>query len=162
MRAMPRHVNLKRRVFEAIRRLNRFRVLSRQVRRASLSYRKQRVHALIDRAATAASKDQMTEVYRVCRQLAPKQRRERVCIRGDDGRTLCPSEQYDAIYEYFSRVFSHPHMPGFGNSCDPPVLTQAELVNAIHSLKPRKAVPVTSLRLKSGKRARISLQAVSV
>ena len=145
MRSMPRHVNLKRRVFEAIRRLNRFRVLSRQVRRASLSYRKQRVHTLIDRAASAASKDQMTEVYRVCRQLAPKQRRERVCIRGDDGRTLSPSEQYDAIYGYFSQVFSHPNMPGFEVSCDPPALDHEELVRAIHSLKPRKAVPVTSL-----------------
>ena len=145
MRAMPRHVNLKRRVFEAIRRLTRFRVLSRQVRRASLSHRKQRVHALIDRAASAASKDQMTEVYRVCRQLAPKQRRERVCIRGDDGRTLSPSEQYDAIYGYFSQVFSHPNMPGFEVSCDPPALEHEEQVSAINSLKPRKAVPVTSL-----------------
>ena len=75
----------------------------------------------------------------------PKQRRERVCIRGDDGRTLSPSEQYDAIYGYFSQVFSHPNMPGFEASCDPPALDHEELVRAIHSLKPRKAVPVTSL-----------------
>ena len=145
MRSAPRHVNLKRRVFEAIRRINRFRVLCRGVRRASLSYRKQRVHALIDRAATAAGKDQMTEIYHVCKLLAPKQRKEKVCIRSANGSTLSPAEQFDAIHGYFSKAFSHPSMVGFSGTCVPPTLTQDEILSAISDLKPRKAIPSTSL-----------------
>ena len=105
-----------------MRRFNLFRVLSRRVRQASLSFRQQRVHVLIDRAAQAAQQDQMYEVCKICRQLAPKTRRERVCIRGSDGRVLEPSEQFAAIHGYFSQVISHPNPVGFTGSCSPQIL----------------------------------------
>ena len=54
MRQSRRYLNLKKRVFEAMRKFQHFRVLSRRVRQASLSFRKHRVHELIDRAANAA------------------------------------------------------------------------------------------------------------
>ena len=97
-----------------------FRVLSRRVRQASLSFRKQRLHALIDRAATAARCDQMTEIYSICRQLAPKTRRERVSIRGEDGSTLEPKAQFHAVVKYFRAAFSHPNPVGYEGSCAPP------------------------------------------
>ena len=128
-----------------MRKFQHFRVLSRRVRQASLSFRKHRVHELIDRAANAARSDQMTEIYRICRQLAPKTRRERVSIRGEDGRTLGPREQFQAVVDYFRAAFSHPNPVGFTGQCEPPYLQPAAIQAAIADLKPRKAVPNTSL-----------------
>ena len=87
----------------------------------------------------------MTEIYHVCKQLAPKQRREKVCIRSATGSRLSPAEQFDAIHRYFSKVFSHPSMVGFSGTCVAPVLTHGEILSAINDLKPRKAVPSNSL-----------------
>ena len=136
MRQSRRYLNLKKRVFEAMRKFQHVRVLSRRVRQASLSFRKHRVHELIDRAANAARSDQMTEIYRICRQLAPKTRRERVSIRGEDGRTLGPREQFQAVVDYFRAAFSHPNPVGFTGQCEPPYLQPAAIQAAIADLLP--------------------------
>ena len=65
-------------LFKAWRRFALFREASRRLRKTSGLARRQRIYAIIDRAASAATRDQMNELYNITRILAPRQRRERV------------------------------------------------------------------------------------
>ena len=73
----------------------------------------------------------MTEIYSIFRQLAPKTRRERVSIRGEDGSTLEPKEQFQAVVNYFRAAFSHPNPVGYEGSCAPPDLSLEAVQAAI-------------------------------
>ena len=121
-----------------------FRAVSRELRRASLQARKQKLHDVIDRAARAASKDQMGEIYRITKFLAPKQRRERVVVRASDGSLLRPQQQFQSILDYFQSAFSDTKPFHPDTDPEPPCIDAAELQLAVASLKTKKAVPITS------------------
>ena len=87
----------------------------------------------------------MTELYRITKMLAPKQRRERVVIRSQDGQMLTPEQQFRSILQYFKQAFSDPTPFWFSPESPAPVITSAEFQEAITHLQPRKAVPVNSV-----------------
>ena len=132
-------------LFRAWRRFALFRAASRGLRKASVLARRQRIYAIIDRAAGAASRDQMNELYNITRILAPRQRRERVRVRSEAGAMLSPHAQFWEIERYFSTAFSDPgHVP-FGSSAEAPLMDDQTLQTAIQSLQPRQSVPLGSI-----------------
>ena len=81
-------------LFKAWRQFAEFKAASRKLRKQSVLARKERLYATIDRAASAAAKDQMNEIYNITRAIAPRQRRERVRIRAANGAMLAPHGQF--------------------------------------------------------------------
>ena len=143
-RGSRRSASGRRRLFQVWRKFAQFRAVSRELRRASLQARKQKLHDVIDRAARAASKDQMGEIYRITKFLAPKQRRERVVVRASDGSLLRPQQQFQSILDYFQSAFSDTKPFHPDTDPEPPCIDAAELQLAVASLKTKKAVPITS------------------
>ena len=129
------------RLFGVWKQYSQFRAASKALRQASVQARRKRLHDFIDRAARAAAKDQMNELFQVTRALAPKQRAERVVIRSPDGHMLAPREQFQAILTYFTHAFS---VGRFRSSASAPDITRYELEQVIGTLRSRKAVPVGS------------------
>ena len=82
----------------------------------------------------------MGEVYRIVRLSAPKQRREPIRIRTEDGHLLDGQQQFDAIFEYFSKVIDRTL--GFEHDTSNAGLstTTEGIVQSIATLKPRKSV----------------------
>ena len=143
-RHSQRSQNARGNIFKVWRSYAAFRTASKELRRASVQARRQRLHEVIARAANAAARDQMSELYRITKMLAPKQRRERVVIRSKDGQMLNPEQQFQSILQYFKQAFSDPTPFWFSPDSPAPVITPAEFQEAITFLQPRKAVPVNS------------------
>ena len=129
----------------AWRRFADFRAASRQLRRVSVQTRRRRIYDIIDRAAQAASRDQMNELYNISRILAPRQRRERVKVRAADGSMLTPRGQFLEIERYFRQAFAAPAPFRFSSLAEAPTIPEATLQQAILELKSRKSVPVGSV-----------------
>ena len=144
-RHSQRSRNARGNIFKVWRSYTAFRTASKELRRASVQARRQRLHEVIARAANAAARDQMSELYRITKMLAPKQRRERVVIRSKDGQMLNPEQQFQSILQYFQQAFSDPTPFWFSPDSPAPVITPAEFQAAITYLQPRKAVPVNSV-----------------
>ena len=117
-----------------------FRASHKHLRKACLQARD-----LIDKAAHAASRDQMSEVLRVMHQLAPRQRRETVSVRSEDGLFLDEQAQFDSILTYFTQASSSDDLYQRDDTYVAPELTSSELTDAIAQLKPCKSVPRGSL-----------------
>ena len=132
-------------LFKAWRRFALFKEASRRLRKTSVLARRQRIYAIIDRAASAATRDQMNELYNITRILAPRQRRERVRVRSEAGAMLSPHAQFREIERYFSTAFSDPDRVPFCSSAEAPIIDDLTLQTAIQSLKPRKSVPLGSI-----------------
>ena len=147
-------------VFKAWRQYAEFRAASRKLRKQSVLARKERIYAIIDRAASAAAKDQMNELYNITRAIAARQRRERVRIRAVDGAMLAPYGQFQAIAGYFQQAFQAPAPFRFSTSAPAPGITADMLLPAVLGLKPRKAVPASSIPRKSGRLVHSLLRAV--
>ena len=132
-------------LFKAWRQYAEFGAASRRLRKQSVQARKERIYAIIDRAASAAAKDQMNELYSITRAIAPRQRKEKVRIRASDGAMLAPHGQFQAIAGYFQQAFQAPTPFRFSTSAPAPCITVDILLPAILGLKPRKAVPANSI-----------------
>ncbi|OLP93634.1 hypothetical protein AK812_SmicGene24424 [Symbiodinium microadriaticum] len=109
-------------VFEVWRHYAAFKAASKSLRSASIRVRRQRLHDLINQATVAAARDQMSELYRITKVLAPKQRKERVVIRASDGQMLRPDQQFQAILQYFTNAFSDPTPFRFSPDVPAPVI----------------------------------------
>ena len=133
------------RLFQAWRKYADFKAASKHLRKVSVQARRQRIYAIIDRAAQAASKDQMNELYNVTRILAPRQRRERVRVRALNGAMLTPYGQFQEIDKYFRTAFAAPEPFRFSSPASAPDVTDVALISAIKRLQPRKSVPAGSV-----------------
>ncbi|CAE7822925.1 jockey\pol [Symbiodinium sp. CCMP2592] len=138
-RRTGRHNSRGRRIFQVWRRFAAFRAASKALRQASVQSRRQRVHDLIDRAAHAASKDQLSELYKITKILAPKRRMERVLIRAPDGSMLKPAHQFEAILQYFSKAFSDPNPFSPDDTQVVPAITADVLVDELLQAAPQFA-----------------------
>ena len=122
----------------------RFQLRWRQLRRSSRAERRRWLAMQVEQTHQASLRQDMGEVYRITRLLAPKQRRDSVRIRSPEGHLLGAREQFEAIHGYFATAFGRPdefvHTPGTADI----VLSTHDVVAAIKVLKPRKAVPVES------------------
>ena len=127
-------------LFGAWRAYARFTRSWRALRLASRQERRGWFTPQISLAHTAAQQQNMGEVYRIVRLLAPKQRREPIRIRTEDGHLLDGQQQFDAIFEYFSRVIDRTL--GFEHDTSNAGLstTTEGIVQSIATLKPRKSV----------------------
>ena len=124
------------------------------VRRTCVQTRRRRIYEIIDRAAQAASKDQMNELYNISRILAPRQRRERVKVRAADGSMLTPHEQFLEIERYFRQAFAS-HSPFSLVAFLMPLLYLKPPCNKPSlSLSPAKRFPWVVFLRKSGRRVR--------
>ena len=112
-----------------------------QLRRASRAERRRWLAGQIEKAHQASLRQDMCEVYRVVRLLAPKQRREAAQIRSPTGHLLGQKEQFEAIHTYFSQAFSRSADFSHARAQTVITFTAREVEDAIHELKPRKAVP---------------------
>ena len=121
-----------------------FQLRWRQLRRASRAERRRWLAEQVEQAHQASMRQDMGEVYRITRLLAPKQRRDSVRIRSPEGHLLSAREQFDAIHGYFSAAFSRQDMFEYQPSADEVALQPADIETAIKALKLRKAVPVGS------------------
>ena len=131
-------------VFKVWRHYAAFKAASKSLRRESIRVRRKHLHDLIGQATVAAARDQMSELYRITKALAPKQRRERAVIRAPDGQMLRPEQQFQAILQYFTNAFSDPTPFWFSPDVPAPDIQPEDLYQAITQLKPRKAVPANS------------------
>ena len=114
---------------------------SRQLRCQSRAARRAWLTQQINAASEAASRNDLSEVYRIIRTIAPKSRRDPVRIRTPDGHLLSPHQQFEAIHTYFSKAFQRQRAYEPAACAGTLELCRGEVVDAIQALKPRKAVP---------------------
>ena len=120
----------------------RFRRSWTALRTASRAERRRWLTEQIRLAHNASLKQDMTTVYRVVRLLAPKQRKDQVRIRSEDGHLLSQRQQFEAIFGYFATAFRRTDAFESGGQPATPTVSEEDLCKCICSLKPRKAVPV--------------------
>ena len=98
----------------------RFRRSWTALRTASRDERRRWLTEQIRLAHSASLKQDMTTVYRVVRLLAPKQRRDQVRIRTEDGHLLSQRMQFEAIFGYFTTAFRRTDAFESGATSAPP------------------------------------------
>ena len=130
---------------EAFARQHQFQQRSHELRKLSRQARKDWLVRMLQEAEQAAAKHNLSEVYRIINQIAPRSRREPVRIRTASGHLQTKQQEYHDIYQYFSTAFGGS-APASTTSCvarrQP---TQEEVELAIASLKGGKAVPKASM-----------------
>ena len=117
----------------------RFRKLHTHFRRSGRGMRKERTLRLLDAAEEAAKHHNQKELYSVIRQLAPKQPRKRVQLRGNANQLLTNSQELRELVTFSKDLFQH----------DRPPLAQAQLIDrhalteeqALRTLQPSKSAP---------------------
>ena len=130
---------------EAFARQHQFQQRSYELRKLSRQARKDWLVRMLQEAEQAAAKHNLSEVYRVINQIAPRSRREPVRIRTASGYLQTKQQQYHVIYQYFSTAFGGS-APASTTSCVARLQpTQEEVELAVASLKGGKAVPKASM-----------------
>ncbi|CAE7281246.1 unnamed protein product [Symbiodinium sp. CCMP2592] len=120
-----------------------FKQASRRLRQVSRAARRAWFETKITEAEHAATRHDLSAVYRIVNLLAPKRRRDPVRIRGMQGELLSPQAEFDAIFEYFQGAFSSAQNYQLQ---DQQVMhfDKEELMHAIAQLRGGKAVPSDS------------------
>ncbi|CAE7730066.1 Pol [Symbiodinium sp. CCMP2592] len=113
----------------------------RELRRLSNHKRRQLWSEQLERAEAALDRNDSHAFYKVVKQLAPRQPRERVQLRDDHGAVLSVEAEQDAMLQHWTKVFDHRSIPVQGW-----VLSEAldvswdEACQAMRKLSARKAV----------------------
>ena len=128
-------------VFSGWVRFVRFRRAANAVRNTGRAARRQWLQERIASADRAASRHDLREVFRIIQQIAPKQRRERVRIRGPEGQLLDMHQQYQDLLQHFQKVFSRTVDFEYTPKSLDPDFSREEILTAIQKLRPGKAVP---------------------
>ena len=85
--------------------LSKFRALRREANRASREARRMRIDDLLKEAEQYAKAQNLHKLYKIIRQLAPKQPFKKVQIYDKDGQMLSTTQEADAICTHFSAIF---------------------------------------------------------
>ena len=85
-----------------------FEAAHKRVRSQGKLARRQWLEARIDEANQAAQHHDQAEVYRMVNTLAPRKPRTSVYIKSPEGHLLSGADQFQAIYDYYSKAFSSP------------------------------------------------------
>ena len=118
-----------------------YRALKRLSRRA----RRQRLVHFINLAQAAAQQGKLSEVYRIVRILAPRKTRDHTAIRSPEGHLLSQQQQFAAIRGHFREAYARSEVYEAPAGRAEFQLSQAEVEQAINTLKTGKAVPGQSL-----------------
>ena len=113
----------------------------RQLRQNSRAARRAWLTQQIREAYEAAHRQDLGEVYRIIRLIAPKSRRDPVRIRDPEGHLLSVPQQFEAVRSYFATAFSRREELLHTPCGDVLQIHTAEVADAISALKSRKAVP---------------------
>ena len=79
---------------------------AREAKRASRALRKQYLRDELRQAESAYQRGDQKGLFEVMRRLAPKQRKAKVQLRGEDGRILSNAEELRVFTEYCRGLFS--------------------------------------------------------
>ena len=113
----------------------------RQLRQNSRAARRAWLTQQIREASEAAHRQDLGEVYRIIRLIAPKSRRDHVRIRDPNGHLLSVPQQFEAVRSYFATAFSRREELLHTPCGDVLQIRTEEVADAISALKSRKAVP---------------------
>ena len=104
--------------------------------------RKERTLRLLDAAEEAAKHHNQKELFSVIRQLAPKQPRKRVQLRGDANQLLTNSQELQELVTFSQDLFQHDRPPlAQAQLLDKYALTGEQLLAALRALQPSKSAP---------------------
>ena len=145
----PRVGTAMQRIFVGWVRFARFKKAAQAVRNAGKAARRQWLHERIASADEAASRHDLRTVFRIVRQIAPKQRRDTTRIRGSDGCLLDMKQQFDVLLAHFTEAFTRADAFDFESNFAAPDFSAQEVQDVIKDLKMHKAVPKVR-KLKSG------------
>ena len=119
---------------------------AREAKRASRALRKQHLHDELRQAENAYQRGDQKGLFEVMRRLAPKQRKAKVQLRGEDGRILSNAEELRVFTEYCRGLFSQGRCVATSSLLGQPFKLEADaLEQHMRKLSIYKAVPAHTL-----------------
>ncbi|CAE7939263.1 unnamed protein product, partial [Symbiodinium necroappetens] len=119
---------------------------AREAKHASRALRKQYLRDELRQAENAYQRGDQKGLFEVMRRLAPKQRRAKVQLRGEDGRILSNAEELRVFTEYCRGLFSQGRCVATSSLLGQPFKLEADaLEQHMRKLSIYKAVPAHTL-----------------
>ncbi|CAE7565504.1 X-element\ORF2, partial [Symbiodinium microadriaticum] len=119
---------------------------AREAKRASRALRKQHLRDELRLAENAYRRGDQKGLFEVMRRLAPKQRKVKIQLRGDDGRILSNAEELSVFTEYCRGLFSQGQCVATSNLLGQPFRLEAvALEQHMRKLSVYKSVPAHTL-----------------
>ncbi|CAE7816502.1 unnamed protein product, partial [Symbiodinium sp. KB8] len=119
---------------------------AREAKRASRALRKQYLRDELRQAENAYQRGDQKGLFEVMRRLAPKQRKAKVQLRGEDGRILSNAEELRVFTEYCRGLFSQGRCVATSSLLGQPFKLEADaLEQHMRKLSIYKAVPAHTL-----------------
>ena len=118
---------------------------ARALRKAGQAKRRQWLDEQLAEAELACTKGDQGAIDRVVHSLAPKRKRDQVRIRSTQGHLLTVRQEFEEIFEYFSKAFARDDVFQPSPNPNPLVFSASEIIDAVQQLKQGKAVSDTSV-----------------
>ena len=119
---------------------------AREAKRASRALRKQHLREELRQAESAYQRGDQKGLFEVMRRLAPKQRKAKVQLRGEDGRILSNAEELGVFVDYCRGLFSQGRCVGKDCQLSQPFqLVAGDLAQHMSKLSIYKSVPAHTL-----------------